>query len=263
MWRRPRRGTATITSAWPRPARGKLRGPEQAEWTRRLEAELDNLRAAIALALSGGVDPVIAVKFEVAMMNFRILRGYATEGRKNLRDVLALPGVMEPNIARGHALYVGGVLATSQGDYAEATTAADGMPRSSAGAWADPREIAATLSTLSVLHLREGDAAKARECEEEGLGIFRQLGDKVGEAIGLLHLGEICVQLADDANAREHFEQCLVIAQEHQAPGSWKANASAIWENWRSPRATCKPRRRGSCVRSRSAGMRRTSATRR
>ena len=57
-------------------AKRELQGPEQAEWTRRLEVELDNLRAAIALALAGGVDHVIAVKFEVALMRFRILRGY-------------------------------------------------------------------------------------------------------------------------------------------------------------------------------------------
>ncbi len=192
--------------------RNKLRGAEQAEWTRRLEAELDNLRAAIALALSGKADPVIAVKFEVALMNFRMTRGYASEARKNIRTVLELPGVLEPNVARGHALYVGGVLATSQGDYNEATrllTECLALRRT----LADPREIAATLSTLSVLYLREGDAAKARECEEEGIGIFRQLGDKRGEAIGLLHLGEIDVQLADDAKAGQHFERCLVIAK--------------------------------------------------
>ncbi len=29
---------------------------------------------------------------------------------------------------------------------------------------------------------------------------------------GSLHLGEICVQLADDAKAKEYFEQCLAIA---------------------------------------------------
>ena len=192
--------------------RVKLGGPEMAEWTRRLEAELDNLRAAIALALSGKVDPVIAVKFEVALMNFRILRGYASEGRKNVRIVLDLPGVMEPNVARGHALYVGGVLATSQGDYADAKrllTECLELRR----VLTEPRDIAATLSTLSVLYLREGDAPKARECEEAGIGLFRQIGDKIGEAIGLLHLGEIDVQLSDDANAEKHFEQCLVIAK--------------------------------------------------
>ena len=34
-------------------ARPHLEGPERADWTRRLEVELDNLRAAIALALGG------------------------------------------------------------------------------------------------------------------------------------------------------------------------------------------------------------------
>jgi len=63
-------------------ARQKMLGPEQGEWAARLEIELDNLRAAIALALAGGVDPVIAVKFEVALMNFRIHCGYSTEARQ-------------------------------------------------------------------------------------------------------------------------------------------------------------------------------------
>ena len=38
-------------------ARPKLEGPEQAEWMRRLEVDLDNMRAAISFALAGGVDP--------------------------------------------------------------------------------------------------------------------------------------------------------------------------------------------------------------
>jgi predicted ATPase/class 3 adenylate cyclase len=45
-----------------------LQGPEQPEWITRLEAELDNMRAAIAFSLSGGGDPIIAVKLEVALM---------------------------------------------------------------------------------------------------------------------------------------------------------------------------------------------------
>ena len=102
-------------------ARPELRGPDQAEWTRRLEIELDNLRAAIALALAGGVDPVIAVKFEVALMRFRTLRGYSREARNNMRAALVLPGIREPNVARAHALYVGGALAINQSDRAEAT----------------------------------------------------------------------------------------------------------------------------------------------
>lgn len=191
-------------------ARAKLRGPEQGAWIRRLEVELDNLRAAIALALAGGVDPVIAVKFESALMNFRILRGYSTEACNNIDAALALRGL--PDIARCHALYVGGALATRHGDHAKAMAMLTECLELRRGL-GDPRETAGTLSTLAVAHLQHGDATKAQACAEEALGTFRQLGDKLGEAISLLHLGEICMQLADESTAEEQFGQCLAIAK--------------------------------------------------
>jgi predicted ATPase/class 3 adenylate cyclase len=197
--------------------RHKLLGAEQAEWTRRAEAELDNLRAAIALPLSGGIDAEMAVKFEVALMRFRILRGYSTEARNNIRAALVLPGIQEPNFFRAHALYVGGVLATNQSDHAEATKMLTECLAIRRGL-DNPRETAATLSTLSTLHLQQDDLAKAREYEEEAINIFRSLQDRLGEAIGLLNLGEISERQNDDQIAHELFEQCLVISRsiEHQ-----------------------------------------------
>jgi tetratricopeptide (TPR) repeat protein len=193
-------------------ARPKLEGPEQAEWMRRLEVDLDNLRAAIALALAGRVDPVIAVKFEVALIRFRILRGYLTEGRNNIRAALELSAMREPNLARGHALYVGGTLAANQSDHAEATRLLTECLAIRQGL-GDLLEVAGTLSTLGVVHLQVGKSAKARECEEQCLAIFRQLGNRIGEALALGHLGEISMQLGEDGDAREKFEQCLAIAQ--------------------------------------------------
>ncbi|HKE39634.1 MAG TPA: tetratricopeptide repeat protein [Casimicrobiaceae bacterium] len=193
-------------------AREELHGPDQAEWMRRVEAELDNLRAATAFALGGGVDPVIAIKIEVALMRFRTLGGYSTEGRNNIRAALDLPSVQEPNIARAHALYTGAVLAMNQGDNAEATK----MLLESLEirrALGNPREIAATLSTLSTAYVNQNEGMKARECEEEALRIFRELGDRMGESIGLINLGEIAGRQEDDAAAREFFSQGLVIAQ--------------------------------------------------
>ena len=195
-----------------RAARDQLAGPEQAEWMRRLEIELDNLRAAIGLALAGGVDPVMAVKFEVALMRFRTLRGYSSEARNNIRTALALSQLQERNVARAHALYVGGALAINQGDHAEARkmlTECLEIHRS----LQNPRETAAALSNLATLYLQQGDVAKAHDYDVEALGIFRQLGDRVGEAIGLLSLGEISVQQGDSGGAKELFEQCLVIAR--------------------------------------------------
>ncbi|TMH59919.1 MAG: adenylate/guanylate cyclase domain-containing protein [Betaproteobacteria bacterium] len=193
-------------------ARGKLEGPEQAAWMRRLEVDLDNLRASIALALAGGVDPVIAIKFEVALMRFWMLRGYSTEARDTIRAALALPALQELTVARAHALYVGGVLATNQSDHAEAATMLEECLEIRRGL-GKPPETAGTLSTLATLYLQQDDVAKARACEEEAIGIFRELGDKIGEAIGLANLGEIAVRQGDDRNAQELFEQCLALSR--------------------------------------------------
>jgi tetratricopeptide (TPR) repeat protein len=193
-------------------ARAKLQGPEQAEWTRRIEVDLDNCRAAIALALARGVDPVIAVKFEVALHRFRTLRGYSTEGRNNIRAALMLPELQAPNVARGHALYVGGALAARQGDQAEAVKMLDECLaiRRTLG---DRLETAGTLSTLTTLYVEMGSLAKAREYQEESLAMFRELGNPVGEAIGLQNLGEISLRQGDPTGARDLFEQCLTIAR--------------------------------------------------
>ncbi|HEV7414131.1 MAG TPA: tetratricopeptide repeat protein [Casimicrobiaceae bacterium] len=192
--------------------RHKLLGADQAEWTTRAEADLDNLRAAIALALSGGVDPVMAVKIEVALMRFRILRGYSTEARKNVRAALVLPGIQEPNFFRAHALYVGGVLATNQSDHAEATKMLTECLAIRRGL-DNPRDIAATLSTLATLHLQQDDVTKAREYQEEAIAVFRALDDRLGEAIGLINLGEIAERQADYQGARILFEQALPITR--------------------------------------------------
>ncbi len=192
--------------------RDQLQGAEQAVGMRRMEVDLDNIRAAVARAQAGGADPVVAVKIQVALMRFWILRGYSTEARNNIRAALALPGVQDVPIVHAHALYLGGTLAASQSDYVEARrmlTACLELRR----VLGNPREIAATLSTLAVIRLNEGDAAQARVSEEEALGIFRELGDRIGEAIGLLHLGEICMDLADTAESRGFLDQCLVIAR--------------------------------------------------
>jgi tetratricopeptide (TPR) repeat protein len=129
-----------------------------------------------------------------------------------VRAALVLPGIREPSVARGHALYVGGVLATNQSDYAEANKMLTECLEIRRGL-ESPRETAAALSTLATLHLQQDDLARAREYDEEAIGIFRDLGDRIGEAIGLLNLGEISVRQADFGGAQELFEQCLVIAR--------------------------------------------------
>ncbi len=190
----------------------QLVGPSQAEWIWRIERELDNIRAAIALSLAGGVEPFIAVKFAVAMQGFWILRGYATEGRKLIGALLGAPPIAESPIARAWALYVGAALAQSQSDHAEARRMLETCLelRRTLG---HPIDIAATLSTLSLPRLQAGDVAAATDGETEALEIFRRLADARGEAIGLLHLGQIHLHTGDDAAAGSSLDEALAIAR--------------------------------------------------
>ena len=190
-----------------------LQGPEQADWTRRVEADLDNLRAAISRMLEPGGDPVLAVKFAVALLGFWMLRGYAREGRNYVRLALETPGVKASDVAHAHALYVGAALADSQSHHAEAKLMLETCLALRRGLGKDV-DIAATLSTLSLARLHAGDAAGALEVEGEAVTIFSALGDHIGEAIGHLHLGEIYAYVAEPGKAREHFEQCLAIARD-------------------------------------------------
>ena len=193
-------------------ARQGLQGEEQAIWALRMESELDNVRAALAQAQIGSVDPFIAVKIPVAMLGFWMLRGYCTEGRSAIRAALAMPEVLAADYAHAHALYVGAALAEFQGDHAEAARMLDAclVLRRHLG---NPLEIAATLSTLSMSRMAVGEYGLARSGEEEALQLFRAANDRIGESIGLLHLGQISVLAGDDSHAQTCLQRSLAVAK--------------------------------------------------
>ena len=192
--------------------RDGLTGPDLADWVQRGETEIDNLRAAIALPLGGATDAFIAVKFCVALQNFWILRGYASEARNIVRAALALPNVLASEMAQAHALYVAAGLAESQSDHAEAQQMLE-ICLDLRRKLGNPVDIASTLSTLSPARLHGGDTIGASAAEHEALQLFRQVGHRIGEMVGLVHLGQIEIHAGNDAQAREHLESGLAIAR--------------------------------------------------
>jgi non-specific serine/threonine protein kinase len=91
-------------------------GLARKEWLDRLDAEHNNIRAALAWYRAH--DPPAALRLAAAMPAFWSLRGHHTEGRQRLGELLALvPGA---SLARVGALNGAAWLALDQGDYAEA-----------------------------------------------------------------------------------------------------------------------------------------------
>jgi predicted ATPase/DNA-binding CsgD family transcriptional regulator len=96
-------------------ARG-LRGPGERAWLDRLEAEHQNIRAALDWYTEH--EPGQALRLAVAMSRFWGVRGHFTEGRQRLKDLLAATTDATP--MRVKALNGAASLAIDQGDHHDA-----------------------------------------------------------------------------------------------------------------------------------------------
>lgn len=226
-------------------AESRLRGAHQPEWLRRLEAEHDNLRAALTSCLESQ-DGELGCSLAGALWEFWLMHGHLSEARKWLEAVLALPGGAGP--ARAKALCGAGVMARFQGDFVAARARlveSEALWRETGTDWglanaltylgtteryvADPEAgrahldesvvlwrrlgdrwgLALALSARAGLANDEGDYDGARAFREESLGLYRAAGDHDGEARALIGLGEVARCKGEDQRAQECYEQGL------------------------------------------------------
>ncbi|MDE2502015.1 MAG: hypothetical protein KGL18_03415, partial [Burkholderiales bacterium] len=202
---------------------GLFGGAQQAEWARRGEADLDNLRTAMALARAGGADPLLAAKMPVALQGFWVMRGRIAEGRELVRT--ALEGTPLADLERAHILYVGAALAHTKGDAAQALEQLEiclALRRGEAG----DGDIAQTLSTMALAQLATGQVEEALQSETEALELFRRARHRVGETVAQLHLADIAIHRDRWDEALDHGRAALALAREVQnreleGEGAW------------------------------------------
>ncbi len=187
----------------------RLQGAEQLHWLERLEAEHDNLRAALRFALDRG-DGVTALRLGRALWRFWYIRGHFREGLRWLEEVLAVDHAPEPSLVRTRAeiLAGAGLLAFYQGDYGRATTlCAEGL------ALGDARGQAIALWGLAVVARNNGDVPGARTLHEQGLALARSLGDQMLVVEHLQYLGTLEGLVGQIATARPLLEEALAISR--------------------------------------------------
>ncbi|HEX5963529.1 MAG TPA: adenylate/guanylate cyclase domain-containing protein, partial [Gemmatimonadales bacterium] len=166
-------------------AEPKLTSPEQLVWLERLEAEHDNLRAALDWALVR--DSQMALRLAGGLAWFWFFRGYLREGRGWLERTLAASG--DPGPLHAEALAAAGRLARHLGDYGGAIALLE-RSLELARSFQDRRVEALALHELGALAgLAEGDAAREAALTEASLALWRELGDSWGIARTLNNLG--------------------------------------------------------------------------
>ncbi len=178
---------------------------QNAAWLRRLEAEHDNLRAALTWSRDTG-DGELELRLAGALAGFWQRRGYLSEGRSWLEGALARN--TSPNKARARALRGVGVLVRLQGDFALARIRLE----ESVALWRQLQDRAGLASALCYLVTAtkpQRDLKASRSWLEEALALWRDLDDKGGLAFALFLLGDLTSAENNFDQAQEFQEESL------------------------------------------------------
>lgn len=186
-------------------------GPGQNRALETLDADLDNLRAALAFCRAdtpgdGWDGGETGLCLAGALGHYWTARGLLREGSGWLEGALAGEGSAE---ARSKALAEAGWMAAGMGDYDKAQAAlTDALTLCRDRN--DPSALAATLRKRGVAFLWQGENARAVVDLEESLALSRALGDDAGVARALNSLGVLAEQWREDkAGARCLYEEAL------------------------------------------------------
>jgi tetratricopeptide (TPR) repeat protein len=236
----------------------ELRGPDQLEWLERLEAEHDNMRAALSWDLQRK-EVEAALRLGSTLSLLWSVRGYHSEGRRWLEEALAMDGRGSPEV-RARALAGAGELASAQGDLDrakeaceeglqilahESREASEAKLNLLAGlgwvAWqreehgqakqlfeeslalsremSDTWWLANSLSNLATVSHSQGDSKRATELYEESMDLFREQGDKRSLTYCLTNLAMVAYSRGDLGRAEQLTEEGVSLQRELGARG--------------------------------------------
>jgi predicted ATPase len=151
----------------------ELTGPEQQEWGRRLEADHDNLRAALTWAVSH--DSESALRLCAALHEFWILTSALREGTLWCDRALAAGDAGAP-ACRANAMYTAARLAYRQGNVAKASDHAD-TALELFERLGDERGMARAKAALAASRSTSADVATRIALLTEALEIMRRVDD--------------------------------------------------------------------------------------
>ncbi len=233
-------------------AEPRLEGPDQLAWLARLDAEHDNLRAALAWAVADG-EAELGVRLAGALTLFWDLRGCFSEGRGWLER--ALEAGRPPQLVRAKALLGIGVLSCMLEDHDKAVPSIDqagaifaehgdgrGVARSrlwlgaclltkiddgpvrarrlfdlseaAAGQVGDEWCSSLALSMAGWSEMHGGSANSAGPLFEQALGVARRTADRLGLEISLTGAGEVAMAQGDHPMAERTLCAALDVARE-------------------------------------------------
>ncbi len=175
----------------------ELRGPGQREWLRRLDGEAANMRAALDTFRRDGA-AAEALRLTTALGWYWLLRGRLGEGRRMLATALEITGDAPAEVRAAAEFWHAGLtirLGEAGPDVAaEALRAYEKV--------ASPVELARARWFLAAAIIDFGDTAMTGDLLSRALEVFRDAGDRWGEA-AVLSTRAMLAHMRADAAALE------------------------------------------------------------
>jgi predicted ATPase/class 3 adenylate cyclase len=185
--------------------RARLLRGDPKPWLDRLEAEHDNLRAALDYFADTGTGE-LEQRLAAALWRFWQWRGHLAEGRRRLER--AARADARPTEARAWALFGAAVLAGDSRDpavsrplFEQALPLFEELGDAHAGA--------RVRMNLGMIALQEGDLERARTLSEEAVRTFEELGDEDFIAVSTRNLGYAHSELGDRERAHTLQEEVV------------------------------------------------------
>ncbi|HMI99837.1 MAG TPA: BTAD domain-containing putative transcriptional regulator [Gaiellaceae bacterium] len=184
--------------------------PNQAAWLAQVDAEQDNLRAALAWSFEAE-EAELGLRLAASLWEFWWVRGHLAEGRRWLDQALAR-GASEPPELRARALHAASSLATRQGDYERAAE----LSEQSLALWEELGDVSGTarsLLSLGTVAAEQGDHERAISLSERAADLYRESGEQRGHALAISNLGGIALERGDYAKAASLSEEAYGLFQ--------------------------------------------------
>ena len=246
-----------------------LAASERVDWLNRVEAEHDNLRAALEWSLSASVDRQLCFRLAMPLGEFWDWRGYLDEGRDSFSKVLTKPGFSDLSLERAELLFQNAWFAIYQSDIQ------GGLPllEESRSIYRKlhpqgMRGEADVLNSLASIEIDSGEARDALKHAQMALEIAEEINylqgvswahHMLGVALGhlgeyepawkhletslelntrvgrssislLSNLGELAVRQGDDEKGMGYLQQSLELAR--QAKDKWNIAANLGTQGW-------------------------------
>jgi len=190
---------------------------ERGTWMAELDAEYDNLRAALDWWGAAKGEQERELRLAGALAWFWYYGGYIREGRDWVEHALMRTATQSRTAIRAKGLYTAGLLAKNQGDFVVARARIE-------EAVALCREIgdrpglAYSLTYLGILELTQGNPKAARAHFTESLRFHRDSGNPWWQGLTTWGLGEAMRASEDLQAARSIFDESLALFRSGEDP---------------------------------------------